>query len=49
MACDKKDTVIGMVYANRIRHHDAYKFSVESSIYLSNNAPKQQGIGKQLL
>lgn len=29
VACDDKGTVIEMAYADRIRHHDAYKFSVE--------------------
>lgn len=40
--------VIGMAYADQVRHHDAYRFSVESTIYLSPDAPKKQGLGKML-
>ena len=48
VACDMSNKVIGMAYAGRIRHHDAYRYSVEATIYLSNDAPKKQGIGKKL-
>ncbi|SDZ78820.1 phosphinothricin acetyltransferase [Pseudobutyrivibrio sp. ACV-2] len=46
--CDENDTVLGMAYADQIRHHDAYRFSVESTIYLSHDAPKQAGLGTML-
>ncbi len=46
--CDENDVVLGMAYADQIRHHDAYRFSVESTIYLSPEAPKKQGLGKLL-
>lgn len=46
--CDEAGKVIGMAYADQIRHHDAYRFSVESTIYLSPDAPKKQGLGKML-
>lgn len=46
--CDERDTVIGMAYADQIRHHDAYRYSVESTIYLSPEAPKRAGLGKML-
>ena len=46
--CDDSSTVIGMAYADQIRHHDAYRFSVESTIYLSPDAPKQAGLGTML-
>ena len=48
VACDSDGKVIGMAYGSRVRHHDAYRYSVESTIYLSPDAPKQQGIGKEL-
>ncbi|QFJ55718.1 GNAT family N-acetyltransferase [Pseudobutyrivibrio xylanivorans] len=46
--CDETGVVIGMAYAGQIRHHDAYRFSVESTIYLSPDAPKKQGLGRML-
>ncbi|MCR5100752.1 MAG: GNAT family N-acetyltransferase [Butyrivibrio sp.] len=48
VACDDNGNVIGMAYAGQIRHHDAYRFSVESTIYLSSETPKHSGIGKIL-
>ncbi len=47
VACDG-DKVIGMAYGGRVRHHDAYKYSVESTIYLSKDTPKEKGLGKLL-
>ncbi|SDB08272.1 phosphinothricin acetyltransferase [Pseudobutyrivibrio sp. YE44] len=46
--CNEADQVIGMAYAGRIRHHDAYRYSVESTIYLSKDAPKHEGLGSML-
>ncbi len=48
VACDKDGKVIGMAYGGRVRHHDAYKYSVETTIYVSNDAPKHSGIGRAL-
>ena len=48
VACDDSGRVIGMAYGGRIRHHDAYRFSVETTIYLANDIPKHTGIGKAL-
>ena len=39
VACDGSGRVIGMAYGGRIRHHDAYRFSVETTIYLANDIP----------
>ena len=48
VACDDQGKVIGMAYAGRIRHHDAYRFSVETTIYLAHDCPKHSGVGKML-
>ena len=48
VACDESGKVIGMAYAGQIRHHDAYKFSVESTIYTAPDVPKKAGIGRAL-
>jgi len=48
VACDDSGKVIGMAYGGRVRHHDAYKYSVETTIYLDHNTPKKTGIGKAL-
>ncbi|MBR5636071.1 MAG: N-acetyltransferase [Pseudobutyrivibrio sp.] len=48
VACDKDGKVLGMAYGGQVRSHDAYKFSVETTIYVSNDAPKRQGIGSML-
>ena len=48
VACDENGNVVGMAYGGRVRQHGAYKFSVETTIYVSNNAPKRQGIGSML-
>lgn len=48
VACDETGKVVGMAYAGRVRQHDAYRFSVESTIYTAVDAPKQQGIGTLL-
>ena len=42
------ERILGMAYASQVRHHDAYRFSVESTIYLAYDAPKHQGLGKAL-
>ena len=48
VACDESGKVLGMAYGGQVRHHDAYKFSVETTIYVSKDAPKRQGIGSKL-
>ncbi|SFN40706.1 phosphinothricin acetyltransferase [Pseudobutyrivibrio sp. UC1225] len=48
VACDESGKVLGMAYGGQVRHHDAYKFSVETTIYVANDAPKRQGIGSKL-
>ena len=48
VACDETGKVIGMAYGGRLRHHDAYKYAVETTIYLANDVPKKSGIGKAL-
>ena len=48
VACDNTGKVIGMAYGGQVRHHDAYKYSVETTIYVSPDAPKQSGIGTAL-
>lgn len=46
--CDDNGKVMGMAYAGRIRHHDAYRYSVEATIYLDHKAPGHTGLGKAL-
>lgn len=48
VVCDENEEILGMAYGGRIRHHDAYRYSVETTIYLSPDAPKQCGLGKLL-
>jgi len=40
--------ILGFVYGSPLRPHDAYRWNVESTIYISPNAGKRQGIGKAL-
>ncbi len=40
--------ILGFVYGSRLRPHDAYRWNVESSLYLSYDAPKRCGIGTAL-
>lgn len=48
VAVDENDKVVGMAYGGRVRHHDAYKYAVETTIYLGPDVPKHSGIGKLL-
>lgn len=48
VACDNSDKVIGMAYGGRLRHHDAYRYAVETTIYLAKDAPRASGIGGAL-
>lgn len=42
------DTVQGFVYASALRPHDAYRWDVEMTIYLRQEA-RGQGLGRQLM
>ncbi len=48
VAVDSSGRVIGMAYAGRLRHHDAYRFSVESTIYLAHDTKRHTGVGRAL-
>lgn len=48
VAVDENDKVVGMAYGGRLRNHDAYKYAVETTIYLAPDVPKKSGIGKLL-
>ena len=48
VACDLDGRILGMAYAGVLRHHDAYRFSVESTIYLAPDCEKGCGIGRAL-
>ena len=48
VACDEDGKVIGMAYGGRVRQHDAYKYSVETTIYLAHDIPRKTGIGSSL-
>ena len=38
----------GFAYAGPIRPHEAYRWTAEATIYLTPEAPKQQGLGRLL-
>ena len=38
----------GFAYAGQIRPHEAYRWTAEATIYLTPDAPKQKGLGRQL-
>lgn len=48
VAVDENDKVIGFAYGGKLRHHDAYIWNVESSIYLAPDCPRHEGIGTAL-
>jgi len=48
LAAERDGTVLGFAYANLFRPRPAYRFCLEDSIYLAEDA-KGQGIGKLLL
>ncbi len=48
LIAEREEVVVGYAYANHFRPRRAYRFCLEDSIYLSNEACGQ-GIGKQLL
>jgi L-amino acid N-acyltransferase YncA len=47
LVAEEDDEILGYAYATRFRMREAYEFSVESSIYVKNDA-KQRKIGTQL-
>ncbi|MCR5416371.1 MAG: GNAT family N-acetyltransferase [Pseudobutyrivibrio sp.] len=48
VAYDENNKILGMAYAGQIRHHDAYRYSVETTIYVAPDVPKHSGIGSAL-
>ncbi len=47
LVAEENDEILGYVYATQFKLRQAYKHSVEASIYVKNQA-KQKGIGSQL-
>ena len=47
VACDEDGTVLGYAYACAFRSRPAYRFSVETTVYVSDGAHRR-GIGSQL-
>lgn len=39
---------MGFIYGHQLRPHESYKWNVESTVYLSSDAPKRCGIGTAL-
>ena len=48
VAEDSAGTIVGFTYASKLRPHDAYRWNVELTLYLSDDAPKRRGIGRAL-
>ena len=48
VAVDEHEKILGYVCGHEFRPHDAYRWCVESSLYLDANAPKRSGIGSAL-
>ncbi len=48
VAEDETGEVVGFVYGSQLRPHDAYRWNVESTIYLDKAAPKRMGIASKL-
>lgn len=40
--------ILGFIYGHQLRPHEAYKWNVESTVYLAPDAPKRRGIGTAL-
>src|SRR5205085_372818 len=47
VACDGDDAILGYAYATAFRSRPAYRFSVETTVYLTDGA-QRRGIGSQL-
>ena len=48
VAEDQAGTIIGFSYASKLRPHDGYRWSVELTLYLSDDTPKRRGVGSAL-
>lgn len=48
VAQDMNGKILGYCCGSRLRPHDAYRWNVESTIMLSKDAPKRQGIATAL-
>ena len=48
VAEDPSGKIVGFTYASKLRPHDAYRWNVELTLYLSADAPKRRGIGYAL-
>lgn len=48
VAQDSNGKILGFIYGHQLRPHESYKWNVESTIYLSPDAPKRCGIGTSL-
>ena len=46
--CEVDGNPIGFAYGAQIRPHEAYKWDVEATIYLTPDAPRRTGLGKTL-
>ncbi len=47
VACDADDAVLGYAYATAFRSRPAYRFSVETTVYVADGA-QRQGVGSRL-
>ena len=48
IVAESDGVILGFAYCGKLRNHDAYCYAVESTIYLSKDAPKRCGIGSAL-
>lgn len=48
VAQDSSGKILGFIYGHQLRPHESYKWNVESTVYLSPDAPKRCGIGTAL-
>ena len=48
LVAEFESRIVGFAYADPIRHHDAYRWDVELTIYLHPDAPKRSGTGTRL-
>lgn len=48
IVAESDGVILGFAYGGKLRPHDAYRYAVEATIYLSKDAPKRCGIGSAL-
>ena len=48
VAEDQAGKILGFAYASKLRIHDGYRWNVELTLYLSDDAPKRRGVGSKL-